>query len=211
MSDNVIDFAAEAKKRENSDFNVILDVLEAVRSTYLCNKLGIVCIEGLLKLKSEVDSREDDEYKGLIQELDVLFEIHPSLQAVVNLVSTRGQPYGLLTRNFMNVTQDFVIPFEYTAKREPEEIKAFTDNFTNWMFSFGMPSEIGHSAAILGLLMSVEALRCGLFLIDYGIVPNNTDKPFAVIFQHNDLRITIYVDAMVLIKEYQDIKRITQP
>lgn len=198
---SVVDLQSAAKDRDN--IKVLLDLMASLKNTYLFNKLGLI---GEFAIRTVEDPRCIENMGVEVRSFDVVFETLPSLQSVLHFMTTLGQSRGMLTKEFMFIQQDFVIPFEYSPMTDEVSIRGVFESWTAWLNSFGLPSEQGHGQTMLFARAATAMFDLGLELVDYGIVPNHENRPYAAVFQRNDMRITIHVDAVPLILQHQQFR-----
>ena len=184
-------------------------LMTTLSNTHLFHHLGVLG-------KAVIDQSRDPtcikECTTRIQDYDVEFATSVGLQGMLTFLTTLGSdlPEPLLSRPYMTITQDYLIPYEYVPLSQEADILGVFKDVLAWANSFGLVSELGHVQSIFIHKVMATAFVMDLELIAHSIVPNNENRPYAVVFQHNDLRISIQMDIVPLLDHYQAYTRATQ-
>lgn len=203
---NVIDIE---QARKAGPLHALATFMDTLSSTHLYHHLGVLG-------KAVVDQSRDatciKECTTRIQDYDVEFSTSVGLQGTLTFSTTLGAdlPEPLLSRPYMTITQDYLIPYEYVALSQEADILGVFKDVLAWANSFGLVSELGHVQSIFIHKVMSTAFVLDLELIAHGIIPNNENRPYAVVFQHNDLRISIQMDIVPLLDQYRAYTRATQ-
>lgn len=197
------------KARLDNQQSVMHGLMDALVATHLYNYLGVVG-KSIVSLTCSDDCVQ--ECGEAIQAYDAIFSMGDTLQGELKFSTTLGSdlPEPLLSHAFMVITQDYVMPYNYVPMSTQADIEGVFAHAHDWLTSFGLASEVGHAQGMFLFKVMETAFTLDLELVAYGVVPNHTDRPFAVVFQHNDLRLAVQVNAVVLLDQYRDYGKALQ-